>query len=186
MAKSKSVSAFSRFSKQQLIVAAIFILGFGGFGVYKLAFSSAARPSSSLPVYTWIGDSNLALRNDPTTTVVQDNVAWLGLSNMVNVVQLSGGKSANFAPQLGGGNPTPLNTCYYVRAVNDASTISITSGTSSQTVTLPAHLNGYTSAYQKVCLQYGAKGSSYPTYHVKHVSGGAVNVLYQIVDFNEG
>lgn len=42
--KKKAKSAFSRFSKQQLIVAGIFILGFGGFGVWKLAFSSAATP----------------------------------------------------------------------------------------------------------------------------------------------
>lgn len=45
MAKSKKktkLSAFSRFSKKQLIIAGIFILGFGGFGIWKVAFSSAA------------------------------------------------------------------------------------------------------------------------------------------------
>ena len=50
MAKSKKntkLTFLSKFSKQQIIIALVFILGFGGFGVYKLAFSSAARPVSS-------------------------------------------------------------------------------------------------------------------------------------------
>ncbi len=40
----KKLSRFN-FSKTQMIVAAVFILGFGGFGVYKLAFSGAYTPS---------------------------------------------------------------------------------------------------------------------------------------------
>jgi hypothetical protein len=45
MAKSKKkakLSAFSRFSKQQLIVALVFILSFGSFGVYTIIRSYAA------------------------------------------------------------------------------------------------------------------------------------------------
>lgn len=43
MAKSKKTSFFSRFNKQQMIVAAVIVIGFGGFGTYKLAFSNAAE-----------------------------------------------------------------------------------------------------------------------------------------------
>lgn len=40
----KKLSRFN-FSKSQMIVAAVFILGFGVFGVYKLAFSGAYTPA---------------------------------------------------------------------------------------------------------------------------------------------
>jgi hypothetical protein len=96
MAKSKSVSAFSRFNKQQLIVAAVFVLGFGGFGVYKLAFSSAAtkRPSQSSVSFTcsnvreisaYTSDSGqrryiLAADIKNTSRKASLNLAWFYLS----------------------------------------------------------------------------------------------------------
>lgn len=43
MAKAKKQQKkLSRFSKPQMIIATVFILGIAGFGVYKLAFSDAA------------------------------------------------------------------------------------------------------------------------------------------------
>jgi hypothetical protein len=50
MAKAKKTSKsswFSRFSNQQIIVVTIFVLAFGGLGIYKLAFSSAATPCAT-------------------------------------------------------------------------------------------------------------------------------------------
>lgn len=47
MAKSKNktkLSVFSQVNKQKLLIALIFVIGFGGFGVWKLAFSKAATP----------------------------------------------------------------------------------------------------------------------------------------------
>ncbi|MBI1857477.1 hypothetical protein HYS01_04395 [Candidatus Saccharibacteria bacterium] len=41
--KKTKVSVLSRLRKPQMMIAMVFVLGFGGFGVYKLAFSSAAE-----------------------------------------------------------------------------------------------------------------------------------------------
>ncbi len=55
MAKSKQKSGFSFLSKlkqPRVMVALVFVLVFGGFGVWKLAFSSAATPNGGI-VYTY-------------------------------------------------------------------------------------------------------------------------------------
>ncbi|MBI1857283.1 hypothetical protein HYS01_03335 [Candidatus Saccharibacteria bacterium] len=55
--KKTKVSVLSRLRKPQMMIAMVFVLGFGGFGVYKLAFSSAATYQTSCRTrYLKLGD----------------------------------------------------------------------------------------------------------------------------------
>lgn len=177
MAKSKKTSVFSRFSNQQLLVAAVFVVGFGSFGVYKLGFSNAApRPRVVRPVFTITTDATTAVANNPSLPVVQDNVFYVGSKS---VIRLTSGLTADFSPQKGGGDPTPLRDCYYVRATESAAKVTITNGSNQQTFDVPYNLNGY----QQICLGWGS--GSFLGFNIKHVGGGAVNVHQKVYEYNE-
>ncbi len=174
MAKAK-LSAFSRFSKKQIIIALVFILGFGGFGVYKLAFSGAAPPKTATPVFVIVGDYANAKGHSPELYTVQDSVVYTG--GPQTVVQLPVGVSADFSARKGGGTSYPKQTCYYMRAVGSPTKATIISGTNSQLITVSNDLN----YYQKNCLQYSSSGT-FKNFSVRNESGGLLNVYQQVLE----
>lgn len=90
MAKSKKPAKFaplSNLSKQRLVIIAVFVLGFGGIGLYKLAYSSAAKPVGCLYTCSAAGNkfeiSSWATENDGS--VLSETV---GVKKRTNVFEI--------------------------------------------------------------------------------------------------
>jgi hypothetical protein len=157
-------------SNPKVLIAAIFVLGFGLFGAYKVLSSSAAtKPSVFYRNYTtYLPTLSVGI------SVVNDTNPYPMPAGTPSVLQLTNGSKLVFGqPYING----QVRTCYVIRAVSTEATVEIISYGSKKNVSLPANNTGN---YSEYCL--AADSSQVPiTYNVRHVSGGAVNVAHMSV-----
>lgn len=104
--KKTKVSVLSLFRKPQLMIAMVFVLGFGGFGVYKLAFSSAATPKFVKIVGCNVF-GNIGEASGPKAYVTADTI-----EGIIRGADITISRTGNFSFKL---NNTEKNSTLYVR-----------------------------------------------------------------------
>lgn len=180
--KTKKLGLLSRFSKQQLIITSVFVLGFGGLGVWKLAFSSAARPSKGTSV---VFTRNVAGTADsPLVTVVDTSMRiGGGYGGAIQALKVPPGGKIMYGG-AGASVPQPITTtqtqsCYTITAIESNTTVRIRSGTNSRDVIIKyVNPNDSGSFWQYECVPYST-GGTYSDYSLEHISGGTVYVYKQ-------
>jgi hypothetical protein len=162
------------FKSPGLLIAVLFVIGFGGFGLWKLFGSEAAV---TVPSFVRYGTPDrLQTYYTKGVEIVSDD---LGGYNY-NVAQLD----ANDILMFDGGRATPFTTekqtCYSMRSLDrlNPAKVTISDGISkSRIITVVSDLgDGFASEYRDYCVSTAA-GQTIFDFDVKHLSGGAVNVF---------
>lgn len=173
MAKAKKLTN-NKLNNPKLLVLLVFLLGFSGWGVWKLAFSSAAT-SESLYYnnYFSVSKQSINVKNveDPTAPYPVSAYGTAPAPHYVS--QLSSGGTLIYDPPRPT-FPIVLKTCYVMRVPTQYGTakVEIVSWNVSKVVMV-------TDRYQEHCVKADTPSDGNgKNYNVKFVSGSPVNVLH--------